>query len=1616
MFRFPHSKPKMEIPNLFRRAFVPFIACFLLTTVSKAQLNANFISSVQSGCSPVVVQFTDVSTGNPTEWFWDLGNGVTSTQQNPGTIYINPGSYNVKLRIKNSTGQDSVIKNNYITVYAKPVVSFTASPTSGCAPLNVSFKDLSSGAGGTITNRQWDFGDGTTSTATNPNHIYSIQNNFDVSLTVTNSLGCRQTLLQKKMIDVGGLVKADFSYTYTNVCKPPAVVTFTNLSSVSGTATYQWNFGDGTNSTLTNPVHTYLTSGNFKVTLITRNSSGCADTSKQVITIGGAKADFNFTKNVCIGEPVLFTDTSSPKPKNVNWNFGDGNTGTGLSVTHIYTKAGTYQVTETADFGGCSDVTKKNIVITGKPNASFTESGDTATCNYPATIQFTNTSSSGVNFEWQFGDGATSNLSNPSHTYTAPGVYSVTLIVFNSNGCSDTVTKSGLVQLGPPEITGIQNLPASGCIPLTVLMRPTVISPEPIVSYKWAFGDGTTSTDSVPTHTYSNVGGYTVGLVVTTASGCADTLIITDAVLVGRKPKAGFYGDPLTVCAQDGIQFTDTSRGNITDWLWDFGDGGTSTEQNPFHQFGDTGYQTIKLTVSSNGCSDSITFVDYVYIKPPIALYSFASICADPFLVNFSDSSLGATTWQWDFGDGATSNIPSPSHRYSGPGIYHVSLTVTNGACSYINRDTVDLFDEKPLFDYVPLQTNFCKFDSVKFFVTSYDPSRIQSYYWDFGDSSNTGFGPSFDTVYHVYTSSGTYIPLLIVQDTKGCYDTVSNTTVQLKINGPVAAFSNKNGECVNASVLFTDESYAGAGNPITQWIWNYGDTSLNDTLTGGPFTHTYNATGAYDVFLKVTDSNGCSDSVFNEKAIQVTNPRALFGVDGNTYCAGSTVQFLDSSKGISVDYYWKFGDGDTSVNPAPEHIYLNEGVYDVSLKITDKYGCADSLNKPKYITITDPVAGFVNPDTLFQCPPASISPQNISTGYASVLWDFGDGNTSSEINPVHIYTEAGNFTLTLIAYGYGNCSDTFSKPLILKGPEVNLRYNPFTGCNPLTVSFGATSKNAKEYVWDFGNGVTKAGADTSLTYTYTEPGMYVPKLVVVDSGGCRVAVENPDTVIVYGVAAKFGVSENINTCDSVLINFSDSSNVFNDNIISRQWNFGDGNTSNISNPSHYYKQSGTYNPSLTVTTQNGCSSAYTLPLDIIIHDKPDITAVIPDSACAGLYIPLEGILTKRITDSVIWVWSIGTDTIQGSQGGYIFNTPGVYTVKVSASTEFGCENTISQPIKINPSPLTDAGPDSVICAGQSLILQPSGADFYAWTNNSFLSCTNCKTPLASPPLSDTFYVTGSNLFGCKTIDSVIVEVKQPANITVNPADTICVGNSVQIKASGAEQYNWQPSTGLSNPYSSETTASPVSTTTYSVIGTDTKGCFTDTGYVTVTVFPYPVINVPDSVITIESGTSYQINATGTPDIIRWQWMPPDGLSCNACAQPKAQPRTDITYKVTAYNAAGCSTSKTVTIQVLCKNANLYIPNTFSPNGDGMNDYFYPRGKGLFTVKSLRVFNRWGKIVFEKMNFTPNYERDGWDGKYNGAVLQPDVYVYVIEVLCDNGNVLFTKGNVTLLR
>ncbi len=1595
------------------------IVCTLIASTAISQPKAAFTSNDTKGCSPLVVQFSDASSGSPTQWKWDLGNGTISTQQNPSTIYLDPGTYTVKLIVSNSSGTDSIIKINYITVYAKPNVIFTATPTAGCNPLTVQFADQSTGGSGNILNEVWDFGDGQISTASNPLHTYIVSDTFSVTLSVSNSFGCNQVLQQPALIDVAPQVTADFDYNYTNACEPPTKVDFNNLSVSESSLTYQWFFGDGGTSIQANPSYTYNQNGNYQVKLIVRSDEGCSDTISKSISIGTVKPDFILPLNACVNSPLLFTNSSSPSPVSATWTFGDNGTSTKLSPTYTYISAGSFSISMTADFGTCTSTVTKTIIVLDKPKADFTATGILSTCAVPTTVQFNNNSSGAVSYKWLFGDGTSSTTDNPSHTYIKGGFFSVTLIAFNSNGCSDTITLFNLIKLGPPKITGIEGFPITGCAPQTMQMQGVINTPEKIVSYYWSFGDGLTSTDSTPVHTYAQAGSYTVRLIVITSGGCSDTLTLPNSVVLGTHPLANFTANPLNVCGFNPVNFTDLSIGPVTSWLWHFGDGSSSTSQNPTHQYVDTGYFNVTLIVENNGCIDSITFIKYIHVNPPIAKFVSDLNCSTPYTRNFTDKSIGAKTWNWDFGDGTSpSSLQNPSHTYTSKGNYSVKLTVTNAGCTDFKTDSIFIIDESPSFTYSPNDTILCKYDSVNFTVTNYNPRYVNSFYWDFGDGATSGFAPQYYKIAHSYNIAGTFTPVLIVRDILGCNDTISDKHLHFHIYGPTADFTNLPGTCVNGTIIFTDQSISDGLHPITKWIWTYGDGN-SDILSAPPFTHTYNASGDFAVTLKLIDSYGCMDSLMKKNAVSITQPIADFSSSDSIRCTKNAITFNTLSSGLFLNYNWNFGDGNSSVAPDPVNVYSNQGIYSVQLLVTDKFGCKDSIIKPNFITISNPKASFILIDTFATCPPLLIQPNNTSSNYTSYIWDFGDGNTTNSIlDPSHYYFNAGIYNLKLKVKGYGQCSDSSVKIIVVKGPSGNLLYSPLKACVPATITFTSNSKNATGFLWDFNNGITKKTTASNTTFVYDSYGSYLPKVILSDAAGCQVSIVTTDTLKIADVKAAILSTSKI-YCDSSLATFNNASEAYNDELNSYSWNFGDGTSSTQTNPSHFYANSGTYNVSLTATTNIGCIDSVMMPVTIEVNKSPQITINAVDSACQQSPVLFNSTDNANDTASVVWQWNLGNGVFNNNQNAtYTYPSSGVYNISLTAVDKYGCKDSASDKITILPAPVVDAGIDTTICLGNSVMLQASGGSSYLWNTSSSLNCVTCANPTANPDTTTIYLVKGSSSFGCSSADSVKVIVNQPFNITTSNDDTLCHGEKTVLSASGAGLFQWYPSTFLDNPKSAQPVFTAMADTSiiYTVIGTDNKNCFFDTGTVNVKVYPIPVMQLVQNNITLNVGSSVQLQTKNSPDVTQWRWSPATWLNDPTLQNPTATPNQSVTYTVVAANRGSCVARDQVVITVLCNNANIFVPNTFSPNNDGMNDAFYPRGKGLFSIKSLIIFNRWGQIVFEKTNFNANNANDGWNGSFQNKPMPSDVYVYIMDVICQNNTIYSVKGNVTLIR
>ena len=273
----------------------------------------------------------------------------------------------------------------------------------------------------------------------------------------------------------------------------------------------------------------------------------------------------------------------------------------------------------------------------------------------------------------------------------------------------------------------------------------------------------------------------------------------------------------------------------------------------------------------------------------------------------------------------------------------------------------------------------------------------------------------------------------------------------------------------------------------------------------------------------------------------------------------------------------------------------------------------------------------------------------------------------------------------------------------------------------------------------------------------------------------------------------------------------------------------------------------------------------------------------------------------------------------------------------------------------------------------------------------------------------------------CTSIYADTIRVYKTPVVSINGRDTICINatetfSGLLTAPDSTIQWGWNFGNGSAsqqqNPSISYTAAGDYN---IQLTATNILGCF-DTASHAVTVVPLPTATPASNPIVMISGGSAQLNMNYTGPIVSYNWLPLQNLSCFNCPETTANPRVSTNYHVEIQDRFGCTNSGDVTVKVVCNGQNFFVPNTFSPNGDGINDVFYLRGTGLFRVNSMLIFNRWGEVVFERKNFSVNDPSVGWDGTYKGKKATPDVYIYQIEIVCDNGETIKYAGNIALIQ
>jgi gliding motility-associated-like protein len=438
----------------------------------------------------------------------------------------------------------------------------------------------------------------------------------------------------------------------------------------------------------------------------------------------------------------------------------------------------------------------------------------------------------------------------------------------------------------------------------------------------------------------------------------------------------------------------------------------------------------------------------------------------------------------------------------------------------------------------------------------------------------------------------------------------------------------------------------------------------------------------------------------------------------------------------------------------------------------------------------------------------------------------------------------------------------------------------------------------------------------------------------------------------------------------------------------------------------------------VTVTnTVSGCIAQDTVTLHV--NPKPVAAFNSPPAQClAGNSFTFTNTSTVP-SGSITHKWYFGDGSSStATNPSHTYATAGIYSVKLVVTTNNGCKDSITHSaITVNSNPVVKTNADLSICRGNNAQLQVNGAQTYSWSPAQALSCTGCDNPVANPLTNASYIVKGVDNTGCPGYDTVNITVFQPIQIDLSPDKIICSGQSIGLEATGsAASYVWSPSQGLSSSIITNPVASPAITTKYQVVGFDGHSCFTDTGYVTITVNPTPAIDLgPDQ--NLSTGTIYPLTpVTQNGPIIWWQWSPATNLDCSDCPNPSATIKTDITYHAMIKNSYGCLATDSIHIKTFCEGSQVFIPNAFTPDGDGVNDVLMVRAKGIQSVKSFRIFSRWGEMIFEKTNFQPNDPTYGWDGKIKGVTGAAEVYVYTAEVVCDNLQTYLFKGNTTILK
>jgi PKD repeat protein len=1013
------------------------------------EITPQFNVSDLDGCHPLRVTFTDQSV-NAINYLWDFGDGAASVEHSPVHTFNNFGTadttYWVNLTVSTSDGECVKSVSVPITVYPQVVAEFTFPNALGCGPFDIEFENLSIG-GSTFT---WNFGDGNPDLVTTDpgaqvhtfvNSNYVNPQEFLVSLTAENSFGCSSEAI--KTVTVYPAVESNFTASSDKGCHP-LTVDFTNLS--MGGQTFVWDFGDGSTSNQALPSHTFTNTGTIdsiytvKLRSIAPNNV-CSDSFFMDITVHPyVLANFTIPDQLGCTPLDVVLQNSSINASRYYWDFGDGNdtvTFDKLPLVHRYfntdfTNQQEFEISLVAEnFAGCSHEIRRSITVEPDIIADF-DADQTEGC-HPLTVDFTNFSNGAAYYHWDFGNGTTSQETDPIQTFTNIGSADVTYRVWlrasaSNHECKDSTYVDIVVH--PYIMADFTFLEQVNCTPSFVQFHN---ASTPGATYHWDFGDGsdtTTMTVGSLYHTFNNTDFANKGIfqvtLTATAGSCVDQAVRN--VEVYPAIEALFEMSVEEGCHPLQVGFDNLSRGGYT-YIWDFGDGATSESDSPTHTF--TNYTDAPVTrlvhlraTSRTNCTSEITAPVTIHPKPKARFETPRIIDCAPFNVAIVNTSINADQYLWDLGGDTTFNASSQepfSHAFENLtddiATYELRLTATS---DYGCTDSV----QQKIYVYPRTIADFTVNDGdCSPFMAHFTNQSVrgQTYLWDFGDGSLLSTTDPSNLYFNLSGNDTSYLVTLTTTSQYGCVDTATDI-IDVYAQPDVEFIATPTFQMYPASTVdFTNMTNPGSWD----FRWDMGDSFT--TLLENPQAHSYGTWGEYTIWLSASTEH-CSDSVAHTIRIVPAAPIAEFDtiIPG---CEPHTVQFRNNSI-YGEAYLWEFGDGTTSTEFEPEHTFEEYGIYNVKLTVTGQGGTEYAYRQVEVYRM--PVVDFRVSPELVMLPDDEIKLFNLTKYGDSYMWDFGDGQTSSDENPRHLYNRIGQYDITLEVWTDEGCADLLVKPALI--------------------------------------------------------------------------------------------------------------------------------------------------------------------------------------------------------------------------------------------------------------------------------------------------------------------------------------------------------------------------------------------------------------------------------------------------------------------------------------------------------------------------------------------------------------------------------------------------------